>query len=317
MSKDEVEEYKKLNIDEMLKLSQVGSSMDTRFPEDAKPLHSLRECFCQTLISEDKDLRYSYEEADIDDFPNSEDQSNEEINNLNKVALFKTINKKITIQTKSREITQSILSRKNINKINIREDNKYIDIPNLLKNNVSEDLIQLFVTDNYDDVFNNFVNIDLIVGVGDHDLQRLILAKSKNKTIVSGYEHFDLYIDDKESLSLVNKVMESGLDVKLYLCSDLDLKEYDATIVNDIEEAIAQINYNGSGYSSAIFTKLNENAVKFVKEVKSSMVVINASPTIERIIDIKQSDLLREKTIVYPFVANITNSITFNMNDLK
>ena len=115
-----IEEYKKLNIDEMLKLSQVGSSMDTRFPEDAKPLHSLRECFCQTLISEDKDLRYSYEEADIDDFPNSEDQSNEEINNLNKVALFKTINKKITIQTKSREITQSILSRKNINKINIR-----------------------------------------------------------------------------------------------------------------------------------------------------------------------------------------------------
>ena len=130
-----IEEYKKLNIDEMLKLSQVCSSMDTRFPEDAKPLYSLREGFCQNLISEDKDLRYSYEEADIDDFPNSEDQNNEEINNLNKIALFKGLNKKITIQTKSREITQSILTRKNINKINIREDNKYIDIPNLLKNN--------------------------------------------------------------------------------------------------------------------------------------------------------------------------------------
>ena len=130
-----IEEYKKLNIDEMLKLSQVCSSMDTRFPEDAKPLYSLREGFCQNLISEDKDLRYSYEEADIDDFPNSEDQSNEEINNLNKIALFKGLNKKIAIQTKSREITQSILTRKNINKINIREDNKYIDIPNLLKNN--------------------------------------------------------------------------------------------------------------------------------------------------------------------------------------
>ena len=130
-----IEEYKKLNIDEMLKLSQVCSSMDTRFPEDAKPLYSLREGFCQNLISEDKDLRYSYEEADIDDFPNSEDQSNEEINNLNKISLFKGLNKKIAIQTKSREITQSILTRKNINKINIREDNKYIDIPNLLKNN--------------------------------------------------------------------------------------------------------------------------------------------------------------------------------------
>ena len=69
-------------------------------------------------------MRYSYEEADIDDFPNSEDQNNDEINNLNKIALFKGLNKKITIQTKSREITQSILTRKNINKINIREDNK-------------------------------------------------------------------------------------------------------------------------------------------------------------------------------------------------
>ena len=52
--------------------------------------------------------------------------------NLKEVRLIKTLKKKITIQTKSREITKSILTRK---PINIREDNKYIDIPNLLKNN--------------------------------------------------------------------------------------------------------------------------------------------------------------------------------------
>ena len=72
-------------------------------------------------------------------------------------------------------------------------------------------------------------------------------------------------------------------------------------IVSDIDEAIAQINYNGNRYSSAIFTSSTENASKFIKQVKSKIVTINISPTIERIIDINQSDLTIEKTIIYPF----------------
>ena len=72
-------------------------------------------------------------------------------------------------------------------------------------------------------------------------------------------------------------------------------------IVSDIDEAIAQINYNGNRYSSAIFTSSTENASKFIKQVKSKIVTINTSPTIERIIDIKQTDIINEKTIIYPF----------------
>ena len=128
-----IEEYKKKNIDDMLKLSKVGSSIDTRFPEDAKPLYYLQEGLYQRIISEDKDSKFSFEDADIDDFPNSEDPTNDDINNLKEVTLFKTINNKI----KTREITQGILTGKAINKLNIREDNKYIDIPNLLKSDLS------------------------------------------------------------------------------------------------------------------------------------------------------------------------------------
>ena len=87
----------------------------------------------QRIISEDKDSKFSFEDADIDDFPNSEDPTNDDINNLKEVTLFKTINNKI----KTREITQGILTGKAINKLNIREDNKYIDIPNLLKSDLS------------------------------------------------------------------------------------------------------------------------------------------------------------------------------------
>ena len=128
-----IEEYKKKNIDDMLKLSKVDSSIDTRFPEDAKPLYYLQEGLYQRIISEDKDSKFSFEDADIDDFPNSEDPTNDDINNLKEVTLFKTINNKI----KTREITQGILTGKTINKLNIREDNKYIDIPNLLKSDLS------------------------------------------------------------------------------------------------------------------------------------------------------------------------------------
>ena len=87
----------------------------------------------------------------------------------------------------------------------------------------------------------------------------------------------------------------------MYIRSDTKLDYSNAIIVNDIDEAIAQINYNGSRYSSAIFTNSSESASKFIKEVKSKMVTVNTSPTIERIIDIKQKDLVNEKTIIYPF----------------
>ena len=66
----------------MLKLSKVGSSIDTRFPEDAKPLYYLQEGLYQRIISEDKDSKFSFEDADIDDFPNSEDPTNDDINKL-------------------------------------------------------------------------------------------------------------------------------------------------------------------------------------------------------------------------------------------
>ena len=68
---------------------------------------------------------------------------------------------------------------------------------------------------------------------------------------------------------------------------------------------------SGNKYSSSIFTTSTDNASKFIKEVKSSYVTVNTSPTIERLLDIKQRDLVLEKTIIYPvefkFDGNNTN----------
>ena len=179
-------------------------------------------------------------------------------------------------------------------------------VQSILENyKVSKNLIQLFITDDYKEVLNNYANIDLVVCIGNHELQRLIIRESKNKVITSGYENFDLYIEDTKHLDFLNKIINTSLNVNLYINKDTNLDYDTAIIVSDIDEAIAQINYNGSRYSSAIFTSSNFNASKFIREVKSSIVTVNTSPTIERICDIKQLDLVYEKTIIYPYEFNI------------
>ena len=182
-------------------------------------------------------------------------------------------------------------------------------VQSILENyKVSKNLIQLFITDDYKEVLNNYANIDLVICIGNHELQRLIIRESKNKVITSGYENFDLYIEDTKHLDFLNKIINTGLNVNLYINKDTSLDYDTAIIVSDIDEAIAQINYNGSRYSSAIFTSSNFNASKFIREVKSSIVTVNTSPTIERICDIKQLDLVYEKTIIYPYEFNIENN---------
>ncbi|MBQ6324122.1 MAG: hypothetical protein IJI22_04780 [Bacilli bacterium] len=166
--------------------------------------------------------------------------------------------------------------------------------------NISKYLVQIYLSEEFDDILANFANIDLVVCVGDHDLQRLVLNKSKNETIVSGYENFDLYIEDLKYIDFLNKILDLGVNIQLYLNSNLGVDVDEAIIVDSIDEAVAQINYNGNRYSSAIFTNSSENASKFIREVKSKQVTVNTSPTIERIFDIKQSYLVVEKTIIYP-----------------
>jgi len=175
--------------------------------------------------------------------------------------------------------------------------------------NISKYLVQIYVSENFDEVLSNFANIDLVVCIGNRSFQNMILNKSKNRTIVSGYENFDLYIEDVSYIEFLNKIVNTGLNIQLYINSDTNLDHSSAIMVNDIDEAIAQINYNGSNYSSSIFTKSKENASKFIKEVKSKIVTINTSPTIERIIDIKQNDLINTKIIIYPFNFKLDDNV--------
>ena len=115
----------------------------------------------------------------------------------------------------------------------------------------------------------------------------------------------------------INKVITNALNVDKTnmnenIIKDLSIDMDDAILVDDIDEAIAQINCTGNRYACSIFTKDAQSASKFIKEVKSSIVVVNTSLTIERIIDIKQESLYKEKTIIYPNSFKFTDTIKFS-----
>ena len=166
--------------------------------------------------------------------------------------------------------------------------------------NISKNLVQSYITEEYDEVLSNFANIDLVVAIGDRSLQNLILSKSKNEVVVSGYDHYDIYIDDTTHMDFINKILKSGLDIQVYLKDNIELDYEKIIYVSDADEAIAQINYNGSKYAASIFTSDTALASRFIKEVKASIVTVNTSPSIEKIIDVKENDLVINKTIIYP-----------------
>ena len=45
----------------------------------------------------------------------------------------------------------------------------------LEKNNISKYLVQIYSSENYKEVLENFANIDLVIAIGDNNLQRLVL----------------------------------------------------------------------------------------------------------------------------------------------
>lgn len=168
------------------------------------------------------------------------------------------------------------------------------------KNNLNSDMINQYITEDYDQILKNTTSIDLVVCIGSKELQSKVLEQSKTKTLVSGYENFEVYIDSLEHIDFLEKMMSQGLNIQLYAKESLGILNQDIIMVLDEDEAISMINNTGSRYSTSIFTTDNEVASKFLAEIKSKQVLVNTSPTIEHFLDIKQSDLYIEKTIIYP-----------------
>lgn len=151
-----------------------------------------------------------------------------------------------------------------------------------------------------EDFFDSFKTINKTIVIGDSEMQNKYNKLCANALLISGYNNYDIYIENLEHVETIKKIISQKLNINLYINSGLKVKADNAIFVEDIDEAITQINFNSSGYSSSIFTKNNENASKFIKNINSKNVLVNASPTLVQQLDIKQEDLLKEKNIILP-----------------
>ncbi len=166
--------------------------------------------------------------------------------------------------------------------------------------NIDKNLVQILYTSRIAELLSNITSINKVIAIGDRNFQNKIRKLSKVEVISKGYNYFDLYIEDLINLGFIKKIIKEEENIDIYVKSGLKVPFEDYIEVQDIEEAIALINFNTSGYSSSIFTDNNKNASEFLRDVKANNVSVNSSPLIENIVDIDISLLLAKKNMFYP-----------------
>ena len=166
--------------------------------------------------------------------------------------------------------------------------------------NIDRNLVQMLYTSRIEELLLNSTSINKVFAIGNKSFQDRIRKASKVEVISKGYNYFDLYIEDLTNLTFIKKIVKEEENIDIYVKSGLKVPFEDYIEVEDIDEAIAQINFNTSGYSSSIFTDNNQNASVFLREVKADNVSVNSSPLIESIVDVDINLLLSRKNMFYP-----------------
>lgn len=166
--------------------------------------------------------------------------------------------------------------------------------------NIDKNLVQILYTSRIEELLSNSTSINKVFAIGNKSFQYKIRMLSKVEVTSKGYNYFDLYIEDLTNLTFIKKIVKEEGNIDIYVKSGLKVPFDDYIEVEDIDEAIAQINFNTSGYSSSIFTDNNQNASIFLREVKADNVSVNSSPLIENIVDVDINLLLIRKNMFYP-----------------
>ena len=166
--------------------------------------------------------------------------------------------------------------------------------------NIDKNFIQILYTSRIEELLSNNIGINKVIAIGNRNFQNKIRKISKVEVISKGYNYFDLYIENEKNLDFIEKIIKENENIDIYIKRGLKVDFEDYIEVEDIDEAIAQINFNTSGYSSSIFTDNKQNASVFLKEIKTNNVSVNSSPLIQDIVDIDINLLLTRKNMYYP-----------------
>lgn len=166
--------------------------------------------------------------------------------------------------------------------------------------NIDINLIQILYTDQIEELLSNNISIGKAIVIGNKSYQNKIRLISKVNTIYLGYNAFDIYIEDNNNASFIKEILRRSDNIDVYVKSGIKFKLDDAIEVEDIDESIAMINFNTSGYSSSIFTSDGQNASKFLKDIKTTTVTVNGSPLIGAMLNIDINEFFIIKNMIYP-----------------
>lgn len=165
---------------------------------------------------------------------------------------------------------------------------------------IDKNLVQILYTSQVEELLSNNASIKKVIVIGNRSFQEKIKNISKIEVISKGYNNFDIYIEDLKNLHFIEKIVEKSNNIDIYVKSGIEIPFEDYIEVEDIDEAIAQINFNTSGYSSSIFTNNSQNASDFLREVKTDNISVNSSPLIKESVDIDINLFVIKKNMFYP-----------------
>ena len=170
-------------------------------------------------------------------------------------------------------------------------------IKNVLdKYRIDKNLIQLLYTDDFHALLSNNASIDRVLAIGDLEFQNRVKETSSVEVICLGIDQYDIYIEDINNISILktlSKIDCCDIYVKLGLKVSFD----DYIEVEDVEEAVGQINFNSAGYASIILTDSNSSASYFVKNVKTDNVFVNTLFT-QNYLKFDMDLFLRKKKVI-------------------
>lgn len=165
---------------------------------------------------------------------------------------------------------------------------------------IDKNLVQILYTSQVEELLSNNASIKKVIVIGNRSFQEKIKNISKIEVISKGYNNFDIYIEDLKNLHFIERIVEESNNIDIYVKSGIEIPFEEYTEVEDIDEAIAQINFNTSGYSSSIFTNNSQNASDFLREVKTDNISVNSSPLIKESVDIDINLFVIKKNMFYP-----------------
>ena len=169
----------------------------------------------------------------------------------------------------------------------------------LKKQNINENIIQL----KYDFDLTKYCSNDLIKKafvIGNTDLHKTLKRISKMDTRYIGYNDCDIYIEDADNISNLEKIVNDNKNIlfKIYMNKSIKMANKDDVIyVNNIDEATEKIKYDSCNYCCIIFSKNKENCIKFAETNKAKYIVINNTMDFSRTNNVEIKEFYCKKYI--------------------